>query len=177
MRRAAPWSLVVVAGLIYGCSTMKPHGSNHPGLTDLNPNAVIRTFPASATLVARTMADVMGEDSIIVNVSMTPDAKSKEFRNFSRADREALGISPLTPANDVNYNITARSRDGHPIDVAVRLKGESGSEVSVLYGFAGDSGLSRDLLDKAEVALAKPPKDSGVAKTAGSKSAAKPAGD
>ena len=56
----------------------------------------------------------------------------------------------------MNYNITAKSKDGHPVAVAVRLKGESGSEVSVLYGFAGDPELSRDLLDKVEAALAAP---------------------
>ena len=50
----------------------------------------------------------------------------------------------------MNFNITARSKDGHPITVAVRLKGEAGSEVSILYGSAGDPDLSRDLLDKAE---------------------------
>ena len=169
MRRAAPLSWAIVVCLIQGCSTMRPQASQHPGLTDRNPNAVTRTFPASATLVAQRLADVMSEDSIIDNVSMTPDPSSKEFRNFSRADRQALGISLLTPANDVNYNITAKSKDGHPVAVAVRLKGGSGSEVSVLYGFAGEPDLSRDLLDKVEVALTKPSKDPGVAKTAGSK--------
>jgi hypothetical protein len=166
MRRAAPLSWAVVVCLVQGCSTMKPHGPEHPGLTDLNPNATTRTFSSSATLVAQTMADVMSSDSILDNVSMKPDTQSREYRNFSRADRRALGISPLTPANDVNYNITAKSKDGHPVAVAVRIKGDSGSEVSVLYGFAGDPGLSRDLLDKVEANLAKPATDAGVAKAA-----------
>jgi hypothetical protein len=121
--------------------------------------------------VARTLADVMSEDSIIDNVSMAPD-KGREFRNFSRADRQALGIAMLTPTNDVNYNITARSKDGHPITVAVRLKGDSGSEVSILYGSSGDPELSRDLLDKAEAALAaRPSKDPGLARASGTKAA------
>ena len=158
MRRVAPWLLVLVAFLDSGCSTVKPRGSEHPGLTDLNPNALTREFSASATLVAQTMADVMSADSIIENVSMIPDPQSREFRNFTRADRQALGISLLTPTNDVNYNITAKSKDGHPIAVAVRLKGQSGSEVSVLYGFAGDPDLSRDLLDKTQEALTRPQK-------------------
>ena len=85
---------------------------------------------------------------------------------------QTLGISLLTPANDVNWDLKARSKDGHPVTVAVRLKGESGAEVSVLYGFAGDPDLSKDLLDKLELALAKPPKDTEVAKTSSSKTAA-----
>jgi hypothetical protein len=170
MRRAAPLSWVIVVCLVQGCSTMRPGGSQHPGLTEVSPNAITRTFPASATLVARTVADVMSEDSIIDNVSMTPD-KGKEFRNFSRADRQSLGIAMLAPTNDVNYNITARSKDGHPITVAVRLKGDSGSEVSVLYGSGGDPELSRDILDKAEAVLARPSKDPGLARANSTKPA------
>ena len=105
-------------------------------------------FHATSTQVARTLADVMSDDPIIINVLMTPDTKSRESRNFTRAERQTLGIPPMELTNDVNYNITARSRDGHPITVAVRLKGEAGSEVSILYGSAGDRDLSRDLLDK-----------------------------
>ena len=169
MRRDAPLSLVIVVCLLHGCSTIRPGGSQHPGLTDVSPNAITRTFSASATLVAHTMADVMSADEILDNIAMTPDTASREFRNFSRADRQALGISMLTPTNDVNYNITAKSKDGHPVTVAVRLKGDSGSEVSVLYGSGGDPDLSREILDKTESALARPPKEPSVAKTSGSK--------
>ena len=169
MRRAAPLSWAIVICLLHGCSTMRPGGSQHPGVTDRNPAAITREFSSSSTLVAQTLADVMSEDSILDNVSMTPDTKSREFRNFSRADRQALKISLLTPANDVNYNIAAKSKDGHPVAVAIRLKGDSGSEVSVLYGSGGDPDLSRDLLDKAEAALARPPKDPAVATTSGPK--------
>ena len=123
------------------------------------------------------MADVMSEDSIIINVVMTPDTKSKEARNFTRAERQTLGISPLELANDVNYNIAARSKDGHPITVAVRLKGEAGSEVSLLYGFAGDTDLSRDLLDKAEARLNKPAKDPALEKASTSKASSSKASD
>ena len=173
MRRAAPLSRVMLACLALGCSTMHPRASDHPGITEPNPNAVNRVYSASATIVAQTVADVMSRDSIIEGVSMTPDTSSKEFRNFTRADRQRLGISLLTPANDVNYNIKAKSKDGRPIAVAVRLKGESSAEVSLLYGFAGEDDLSRDILDKVGFALEAPPKDAAVAKTAGSKAASR----
>ena len=134
-----------------------------------SPNAVTRTFPASASLVARTMADVMAQDPILDEVAMSPDTSSKEYRNFSRADRQALGISPLTLANDVNFNIRAKCKDGFPVAATIRLKGESSAEVSVLYGFGGEPDLSRDLLDKVQAALAAPAKDKdvAVARTAG----------
>ena len=176
MRRAGPFSCVLVGCLALGCSTIGPSASRHPGITDPNPNAVTREYPASATLIARKMADVMGADDILQNVSMTPDTASKEYRNFSRAERQAIGISLLTPANDVNYNITARSKDGHPVAVAVRLKGSAASEVSVLYGFAGDPDLSRDLLDKTQAALGSPAKDTDLAQVSGpDASASRPA--
>jgi hypothetical protein len=165
MRRAAPFLGLIVGCLALGCSTMKNSSSQHPGITESTPNAVTRTFPASATLVASRMADVMSSDPILDNVAMTPDTASKEFRNFSKADRQALGISLLPLSNDVNYNIKAKCKDGSPVAVVVRLKGESGSEVSVLYGFGGEPELSRDLLDKVEANLAGPSKDAAVAKT------------
>ena len=173
MRGAAPLSWVMVSCLALGCSTMHPRASDHPGITEPNPNAVNRVYPATATVVAQTVADVMSQDSIIDGVSMTPDTSSKEFRNFTRADRQKLGISLLTPANDVNYNIKAKSKDGRPIAVAVRLKGESSAEVSLLYGFGGDDDLSRDILDKVGIALEGVPKDPAVAKTADSKAASR----
>ena len=173
MRRTALLSGLVAGCLALGCSTMRPSAHQHPGITEPTPNAVTQSFPASATLVAQTLADVMGQDPILENISMTPDTASKEFRNFSKADRQALKISLLTPANDVNFNIKAKCKDGQPVAVAVRLKGKSGSEVSVLYGFGGDPALSRDLLDKALAALADPAKDTAVAKTAGSKGSAR----
>ena len=60
MRRAAPLSWMIVLCLVQGCSTIRPGGSQHPGITDVSPNAATRSFPASATLVARTLADVNG---------------------------------------------------------------------------------------------------------------------
>ncbi len=170
MRRAALIScgMVAIATLSSGCSSMRPMASSpHPGITDRNPNAITRAFPASATRVAWTLEEAMAADPILEKVAMNPDVASKEFRNFSKADRQDLGISRLTPANDVNYNITARSKDGHPVAVAVRIKGDSGCEVSVLHGFAGDSDLSRDLLDKVQFSLASPAGDPAVARASG----------
>lgn len=153
MNRTAPCFWLILGCLGLGCATMKPSGTAHPGITEQNPNAVVRAYPATATLVAQKFADVMSADTVLTAVLMTPDSASREFRNFSRLDRQALGISLLTPANDVNYNITAKSKDGHPVAVAVRLKGDAGSEASVLYGFAGDPDLSRDLLDRVEASF------------------------
>jgi hypothetical protein len=144
----------------------------HEGVTDMNPEAVVREFPNhSATLVAKTMTDVMAADPILVNVVLSPDTASKEFRQFSKADRQALGIGPMSLENDVNYNVQGKSRDGHDVNVAIRLKGATGAEVSVVYGYGGDPEMSRDLLDKLAVALATPAatKDGAVAKTSGSK--------
>ena len=154
MRGAIGITSLVVGCLALGCSTMRPH---HPylGITNPTPNAVVRTFPASATLVAGRMADVMAADPILENVQLAPE-ESKEFRNFTKADRQALGIGLLPPTNDVNYNIKAKCKDGSPVAVVIRLKGESGSEVSVVYGLGGDPELSRDLLDKAEATLNAP---------------------
>jgi hypothetical protein len=171
MRRAAPVYLMIVA--VCGCSIMHP--PIHPGITDPNPDLVIREYPATATQMAKIMADVMASDPILDNVSMTP-AGGREYRSFTKAEREVLGASKLTLANtlanDVNWNVQARSKNGHPVAVAIRLKGEASSEISVLYGARGDNELSKDLLDKAQTVLANTVKDSAVTKTAGSKTVA-----
>ena len=172
MLRSACWLIAVAVGLALGCSTMRPSGASHPGITDLNPKAVSRIFPnASATLVARKMEAVMAEYSILDKVELTPDIQSKEYRYFSRADRQALGISMMTPANDVNFNLKAKSKDGKPVAVVVRLKGETGVEVSVLYGFAGDPDFSRDLLDQLAASLDRPEPDPALVKTSDPKAA------
>jgi hypothetical protein len=173
MRRAVPVTWVFIVCLIQGCSTIRHRVVEHPGITEANPNAVVREFHATSTQVARTIADVMSEDSIIVNVVMTPDTSSREARNFTKAERQTLGIPPLEPTTDVNYNVSARSRNGHPITVAVRLKGEAGSEVSVLYGTAGDLDLSRDILDKTGARLVTPAKDPAITKASGAKTSAR----
>ena len=167
MRRSACFLSLTLGCLVLGCATMRTSDSRYPGITEPNPNAVTRVFPASATLVAQRMTDVMGQEEILDAVAMVPDTASKEYRNFSKADRQALGISLLTPANDVNFNITAKCKDRAPVAVAVRLKGESSAEVSVLYGFGGDPDLSRDLLDKLQAALPGPAEGQAVTRVAG----------
>ncbi len=168
MRRAAPVLLALIANFGLGCSVMGPQGSKHPGITNASPDAVVREFPVTATEMAKIMADVMGADPILDGVNMTP-AGDREARVFSKTERERMGIGRLELTTDVNYVAKARSKDGHPVEVAIRLKGGSSSEVSVLYGTRGDDELSKDLLDKAQDYLAHSIKDPAVTKTGGSK--------
>jgi len=109
----------------------------------------------------------MKQEAILDNVVMYHDPANRECRNFSKADRQTLGISLLTPANDVNFDIKAKCKDGSPVIVAIRLKGESSAEVSVVFGYGGDPDLSGDLLDKLQAVLTAPVKDKALAKTAG----------
>jgi hypothetical protein len=162
----------MITSLALGCSTMGSRGSDHPGITDGNPDLVVREFPATATQMAKIMVDVMAADPILEHASMKP-AGGREYRNFSKAERETLGVSMLERGNDVNWNLEARSKDGHPVGVAIRLKGEASCEISVLYGSQGDNELSKDLLDKAQASLEKSKSDVAVTKTSASK-AAKP---
>jgi hypothetical protein len=171
MRTVAPISLAIIASLAFGCSTMGSKSSNHPGITDNNPDLVVREFPATATQMAKVMVDVMAADPILDNASMKP-AGGREYRNFSKAEREALGVSMLERGNDVNWNLEARSKDGHPVAVAIRLKGEAACEISVLYGSRGDVDLSKDLLDKAQASLEQSKSDAAVTKTSASKAVA-----
>jgi hypothetical protein len=172
MRGTAPFLFLIVGCLAFGCSTINPSAYQHPGITQPVAGSVTRTFPASATFVAERMVDVMKEEAILENVVMYHDPANKECRKFSKADRQALEISPLTPANDVNFEIKAKCKDGSPVVVAVRLKGESSAEVSVMYGYGGEPDLSRDLLDKVQAVLTSPAKDSAVAKAAGTRKSA-----
>ena len=165
MRKAVPFFGLVCLCVVVGCSSTGLRGK-HPGQVDRNPDAVTREFPTSATRMAKIMADVMGADPVLDDVNMVP-SQGREFRNFTRAQREELGISMLTPANDVNYDLTARSKDGHPVAVSVRLKGDTSCEVSVLYGSQGDEGFSKDLLDKAQEMMAGTIRDPAVTKMSG----------
>jgi hypothetical protein len=175
MRRAAPFISSIVGCVALGCSTLHPSASNHPGVTAPPADSVTRVFPASSTLLSERLVDVMREDPILQDVAMYHDPANRECRNFSKADRQALGISLLTPANDVNFEIKAKCKDGQPVNIAVRLKGESSAEASVHYGFGGDPDLSGDLLDKVEAILTSSTKDAAVAKTAASKASTRDA--
>lgn len=174
MRKAAPARWAILASALVGCSAMKSAQDRHPGVVEPNPNAVTRVYPASATRVAWAMGRVMSQDSILEDVKVMVDPQSNESRPLDPAEREKLGYSRLkVGARDVNYDITAKSKDGHRVGAIVQLKGDSQAEVTLLYGVAGDAELSRVLLDEVEVALAGPAKDPGVSKASASKPAAR----
>ncbi len=149
--RSYPWAILACASL--GCSLMSPPKDSHPGAAEINPKAVTRVYPASATRTAWALTQVMQGDSILDDVKLMVDPKSNESRPFSREEKEKLGIPATKRARDVNYNIQARSKDGHKVGAVIQLKGESEAEVTLLYGVAGDTDLSRLLLDEAGTAL------------------------
>lgn len=165
MRRSATVRWAMVASTVIGCSTMRPAKDRFPGAVDANPKAVNRVYPASATRVAWAMAEVMSKDPILDDVQVMVDPQSNESRPFSDAERDKLGISRhKIGSHDVNYDITAKSKDGHRVGAIIFLKGESDAEVSLLYGVGGDPELSRALFDQVEVALGGPLKDPGIRK-------------
>lgn len=174
MRKAAPVRWAIAASTLLGCSAMRSAQDRHPGAVDRNPQAVTRVYPASATRVAWAMGQVMSQDPILDDVKVMVDPQSNESRPLSPAEREKLGFTRLkVGTRDVNYNITAKSKDGHRVGVVIQLKGESDAEVSLLYGVAGDPELSRAILDEVGVALAGPVKDPGVSRASASKPSAR----
>jgi hypothetical protein len=159
-----------------GCSTMRPAKDRFPGAVDANPKAVNRVYHASATRVAWAMAQVMSKDPILDDVKVVVDPQSNESRPLSTAERDKLGVSRLKiGSHDMNYNVTAKSKDGHRVGAVIFLKGESDAEVSLLYGVAGDPELSRAILDEVEVALAGPLKDPGITRASTAKAPPKKA--
>ena len=155
------WATIASATL--GCATMRPSKDAHPGATEINPKAVTRVYHASATRVAWAMTQVMSGDSILDDVKLMIDPKSNESRPLSKSEREALGLPAMSiSARDVNYNIQAKSKDGHRVGVVIQVKGDSESEVSILYGAAGDKDLSRVILDQVDVAIKGPVKNPGL---------------
>ena len=163
MRKAHVVLSAVVAGLVVGCSTMKSAQERHPGAVEINPKAVNRVYPASATRVAWAMGQVMSKDSILDDVQVMRDPQSNESRPLSNAEREKLGFSKFAVGSrDHNYDITAKSKDGQRVGAVIYLKGEDQAEVSLLYGTIGDPDLSRAILDEVEVALKGPVKDPGL---------------
>jgi hypothetical protein len=70
MRGTAPFSCLIIGCLALGCSTINPSAYQHPGITERPDGSVTRTFPASATLVAERMVDVMKQEDILENVVM-----------------------------------------------------------------------------------------------------------
>ncbi len=170
MRQTAPFLWAILACALPGCATMKGGKDRHPGNVQPNPAAVVRTYPASATRVSWALTQVMKKDPILDDVKLMVDPQSNESRPLSHGEREALGMSALkVAARDLNYNITAKSKDGHRVGAVVQIKGDSDSEVTLLYGTAGDPELSRALLDEVQTALAGPVKDPGLTRASASK--------
>ena len=176
MRPHRSWIILAVAALgaggLAGCSTTRSGESRHPGVVEKNPNAVIRTYPASATRVAWALTDVMKKDPILEDVQLMVDPQSNDSRSLSHQEREALGLTGTRALKrDVNYNITAKAKNGHRVGVLVLLKGEREAEVSMLYGAVGDAELSRALLDSVDAAMTGPLKDPGLSQASASRSA------
>ena len=183
MRPHSAWTGSVVPALIItcavvGCATTRSGEARYPGVVEKNPNAAIRTYPASATRVAWALTEVMKKDAILEEVNLMVDPQAKDSRPLSHSEKQALGLSGMkTMQRDVNYNITAKSKDGQRVGVLVLLKGDSGAEVSMLYGAVGDPALSKILLDEVEVVMAGPLKDPGLAQTSVTKTASKRSND
>ena len=170
---AATAALLITLGAA-GCAITHPGEARYPGVVEKNPNAAVRAYPASATRVAWALTEVMKKDPILDDVKLVADPQTRDWRGFTHAERQALGFSGMKALqHDVNYNITAKSKDGQKVGVLVLLKGDSGAEVSMLYGAAGDIELSRVLLDQVDAAMVGPLKDPGVAQTGGTRTAAK----
>ena len=179
MRPRTAWKIKTVAALaiavgVVGCATTRSAEDRHPGVVEKNPNATIRTYPASATRVAWALTEVMQKDGVLEDVKLMVDPQSNDSRPLSHTEKQALGLSGMkTMQRDVNYNITAKSKDGHRVGVLVLLKGDSSAEVSMLYGAVGDVEMSRILLDQVETVMAGPLKDPGLSQVVASKPASK----
>ena len=180
MRHQPTWSLSVCSTLIItavgviGCATTKSGDSRHPGVVERNPNATIRTYPASATRVAWALTEVMRRDPILEDVQLMVDPQSNDSRALSHAEKQALGLTGTKAMHhDVNYNILAKSKDGHRVGVLVLLKGASSAEVSMLYGAVGDEAMSKALLDQVDGVMAGPLKDPGLTTASAAKSTPK----
>ena len=162
----------IIVGGVIGCATTRSGDARYPGVVEKNPNATIRTYPASATRVAWALTEVMKNDSILDDVKLMVDPGATDTRAFTHAEKQALGLSGMKSLHrDANYNITAKSKDGQRVGVLVLMKGESSTEVSMLYGPVGDEALSRALLDEVEVVMAGPLKDPGIAQAVATKPA------
>lgn len=165
---------LAVGAELAGCATTRSADERHPGVVEINPNATVRTYPGSATRVAWALTDVMRKDPILEEVQLMVDPQSNDSRALAHKEREALGLGGSKAfKRDVNYNITAKSKDGKRVGALVLLKGNDSAEVSMLYGPVGDVEMSRNLLDQVNVAMAGPLKDPGLAQAGGTRPAAK----
>ncbi len=166
-------ALIAAAGVV-GCATTRSGEARYPGVVEQNPNATLRTYPASATRVAWALTDVMKKDSVLDDVKLMVDPQATDTRAFTHAEKQALGLSGVNSLHrDANYNITAKSKDGQRVGVLVLMKGDANAEVSMLYGPVGDPDMSKALLDEVETAMAGPLKDPGVSQASATKPASK----
>ncbi len=179
MRPHTAWKSATIVALgvalgVVGCATTRTGESRHPGVVDKNPNATVRTYPASATRVAWALTEVMRKDDVLEDVKLMIDPQSNDSRPLAHTEKQALGLTGMkSMQRDVNYNILAKSKDGHRVGVLVLLKGDSSAEVSMLYGAVGDPEMSRVLLDQVDAVMAGPLKDPGLSQASASKPAAK----
>ena len=179
MRPLFTWDFVlimalIVGGGVLGCATTRSPEARYPGIVEQNPNATVRTYPASATRVAWALTEVMQKDAVLEDVKLMVDPQATDTRSFSRVEKQALGLTGVNALHrDANYNITARSKDGLRVGALVLLKGDSAAEVSILYGPVGDEGMSKLLLDEVDTVMAGPLKDPGLTQAVATKPAAR----
>ncbi|WP_435017047.1 hypothetical protein TA3x_004637 [Tundrisphaera sp. TA3] len=156
--------LMAICWFATGCGLM-PGGRNFPGIVEPNPYAVNQSFSLPAFRVAQAMRDVLASDPFYKDVSLVAEPRSRGSRPLTRDQKAALG--PNSPSRDVNFALTAKTVNNHRVAAVIQLKGEAGSEASVLFDTSGDPAMSRSVLQSVEARLA------GVS-TADPESATKP---
>lgn len=135
---------------VTGCGLMSG-GRNYPGVIEPNPYAINQTFQAPAFLVAQAMQNALATDPFYKEVKLMPEPASRGSRPLSREQRAALG--PNAPSRDVNFSLTAKTVNNHRVAAVIQLKGEAGSEASVLFDSSGDPAMSRSVLEAVEARL------------------------
>ena len=138
-----------------GCGLMPGGRNNFPGIVEPNPYAVNETFQEPAFRVAQSMQEVLAADPFYKEVTLIAEPRSRGSRPLSREQRAALG--PNAPTRDVNFALTAKTVNNHRVAAVIQLKGETGSEASVLFDSSGDPEMSRSVLESVEARLAGAP--------------------
>lgn len=149
---------------VAGCGLM-PRGRSFPGVVEPNPYAVNQVYAQPAYRVAQAMREVLQADPFYKDVALVAEPWSRGSRPLTRAERAQLG--PNSPSRDVNFNLTAKTINNHRVAAVVQLKGEAGSEASVLFDTSGDPAMSRSIHDAVQARLAgapaAPPRSEAVA--------------
>ena len=151
MRKEAlvPALLLLGSLTLVGCGMVG--GRNFPGIVEPNPYAVNQAYPVPAYRVAQTMRDVLAADPFYKDVKLVAESRSRGSRPLSREERASLGAN--APTRDVNFSLTAKTVNNHRVAAVIQLKGESGSEASVLFDTSGDPAMSRSVLDAVQTRL------------------------